>query len=172
MVCYILLKNKTPWIQNFVVEAHMEWPIVIIHVIKCRSPHTPLWLDIIMEKLKDLLNKPWHTFARGIFIVLRECLSTSCHLVYVSKVRHYYNIAACRLLLILICIVWNSLRAFHLGDMALFACHNDWRLGSFSIKRILKVIDTTTNGTVFEPQDRREDCLSIIIATFFDYIGF
>ena len=32
------------------------------------------------------------------------------------------------------CIGWTSLKTFRLGDMALFACHDDQRLGSFTIK--------------------------------------
>ena len=34
--------------------------------------------------------------------------------------------------------------------MALFACHNDWRLGSFSTKDTPMVLDTITNGIVYE----------------------
>ena len=35
--------------------------------------------------------------------------------------------------------------------MALFTCHNDQRLGSFSTKKALTVHDTIFNGIVYEP---------------------
>ena len=56
---------------------------------------------------------------------LSVCVSVTVlvatHLVYMSKVRRYT--VSCRLLKV--CIVWTSLKMFHLGDMASFACHND-----------------------------------------------
>ena len=52
------------------------------------------------------------------------------YLLYMSKVRQYT--VSCRLLNI--CIVWTSLKTFCSGDMASFACHDDRRLSSFSIK--------------------------------------
>ena len=37
--------------------------------------------------------------------------------------------------LLKVCIVWTLLETFHLGDTVSFACHDDWRLSSFSIKK-------------------------------------
>ena len=42
-------------------------------------------------------------------------------LAYMSEVRHHRVL--CRLLKI--CIVWTSLKTLCIGDMALFACHDD-----------------------------------------------
>ena len=55
-----------------------------------------------------------------------------------SKVRRY--IVSCRLLKT--CTVWTLLKTLGLGDMALFASHDDWRLGSFSTKYTPMVLDT------------------------------
>ena len=43
------------------------------------------------------------------------------YLVYMSKVKQHT--ASCRLLKI--CIMWTLLKVFRLGDMALFASHDD-----------------------------------------------
>ena len=69
------------------------------------------------------------------------------YLVYTSKVRWYR--VSCRLLNV--CIVWILLKTFCSGDMASFACHDDQRLGSFSTKHTPIVLDTITNGIVYEP---------------------
>ena len=47
-----------------------------------------------------------------------------------------------------------------LGDMALFASHNDWQLGSFLTKNIPMVLDTITNGIVYESLARSDDYLN------------
>ena len=56
----------------------------------------------------------------------------------------------------------GPLKTFCLGDMALFSCHDDHQLGSFSTKNTPMVLDTTTNGTVYEPLVRSDDCLTIL----------
>ena len=56
-------------------------------------------------------------------------------------------------------IVWTSLKMFCLGDMVLFACHDDWRLGSLPTKNTPMVLDTTTNDIVYEPLARSADYL-------------
>ena len=68
------------------------------------------------------------------------------YLVYMSKVRRHTE--TCRLLKIF--IVWTSVKMFRSGDMALFACHDDRRLVSYSIKSIPMILDTITNGVVYE----------------------
>ena len=37
-----------------------------------------------------------------------------------------------------------------LGDMALFACHDDWQLSALLTKNTPTVLDTTTHDTVYE----------------------
>ena len=46
------------------------------------------------------------------------------------------------------------MKTFSSGDMALFACHDDQRLGSFSTKNTPMVI---TNGIVYESLARSDD---------------
>ena len=77
------------------------------------------------------------------------------YLVYMSKVRQYT--VSCR-----ICIVWTSLKMFCSGDMASFACHDDRRLGSFSTKNTLMLLDMITNGSVYyyESLARSDDYLN------------
>ena len=85
------------------------------------------------------------------------CLSVTAlaatYLVYMSKVRRYR--VSSRLLQI--CIVWTSLKMFRSVDMALFACHNDRQLGSFWTKNTPMVLDTITNGIVYEALARSDD---------------
>ena len=57
-------------------------------------------------------------------------------------------------------IVWTLLKTFHLGDMASFACHDDGRLGSSSTKNTPMVLDTITNGTVYESLGRSDNYLN------------
>ena len=45
---------------------------------------------------------------------------------------------------------------FRSGDMVLFACHDDWQLGSFSTKNTPMVLDTITNDIVYEPLARSD----------------
>ena len=78
------------------------------------------------------------------------------YLVYMSKLRQHT--VSSRLLKI--CIVWTSLKTFHLGDMASFACHDDRQLSSFSTKSTPIVLDTITNGTVYEPLARSDNYLN------------
>ena len=78
------------------------------------------------------------------------------YLVYMSKVRQHT--ASCRLLKIH--IVWTSLKTFPSGDMALFACHDDQRLGSFSIKSTTMVFDTIRDGILYEQLARSDDYLN------------
>ena len=78
------------------------------------------------------------------------------YLVYMSKVR--WQIVSCRLLKI--CIVQTLLKTFPSGDMALFSCHNDWRLGSFSTRNTPKVLDRIRNRIVNEPLARSDDYLN------------
>ena len=75
------------------------------------------------------------------------------YLAYMSKVGRYT--VSCRLLKT--CIVWTPLKMFGSGDMVLFACHDDRRLGSFSTKNTPMVFDTITNGIVYEPLARSDD---------------
>ena len=56
--------------------------------------------------------------------VCLHVLLVATYLVYMSKVRSHT--VSCRLLKVH--TVWTSLKTFHSGDMALFACHNDRRL--------------------------------------------
>ena len=77
------------------------------------------------------------------------------YLVFMSKVRHHR--AHCRLLKI--CVVWTSLKMFCSGDMALFACHDDRRLGSLSTRNTPMVLDMTRNSNVYEPLARSDDYL-------------
>ena len=67
--------------------------------------------------------------------------------------------------------MWTLPKTFRSGDMALFACHYDQRLCSFSIKKTKQnapmVLDTITNDTVCEPLARSDDYL-LTRATFFD----
>ena len=78
------------------------------------------------------------------------------YLVYMSKVmRHTVSYR-----LLKICIVWTSLKTFHLGDMVSFACHNDRRLGFFSTKNTPMVLDTIRSGIVYEPLSRSDDCFN------------
>ena len=53
-------------------------------------------------------------------------------------------------------------QTLRLGDMALFACHDDRRLGSFSTKNTPMVLDTIGNGTVqvYEPLARSDNYLN------------
>ena len=44
-------------------------------------------------------------------------------------------------------------------SMVLFACHDDRRLDSFSIKNTPMVLDTITNGIIYEPLARIDDYL-------------
>ena len=46
---------------------------------------------------------------------------------------------------------------FRSVDMALFACHNDRQLGSFWTKNTPMVLDTITNGIVYEALARSDD---------------
>ena len=64
---------------------------------------------------------------------------------------------SCRLLKIY--ISYTVLKTFRLGDMALFACHDDQQLGSFSTKKTPMVFDTIRNGIVYEPLARCDDYL-------------
>ena len=75
------------------------------------------------------------------------------YLVHMSKARHYIVSYG----LLNICIVCTLLKMFHSGDMALSACHNDWRLGSFSTKNTPMVLDMITNGIAYEPLARSDD---------------
>ena len=52
------------------------------------------------------------------------------------------------------------LKMFHLGDMALFACHDDRRVGSFMTKNIPIVLDTITNDIVYEALAKSYDYLN------------
>ena len=56
--------------------------------------------------------------------------------------------------------MWTLLKTFDSGDMALFACHDDRRLDSFSIKNTPMVLETITNGTVYEPLARSDGYLN------------
>ena len=78
------------------------------------------------------------------------------YLVYMPKVKQ--STVSCRLLKIY--ITYTSLKMFHSGDMASVACHDDWRLCSFSIKNTPMVLDTITNGTVYEPLARSDNYLN------------
>ena len=95
-----------------------------------------------------------------VYVCVLVCLSVTTlvatYLVYMSKVRRH--IVSCRFLKI--CIVWTSLKMFCSEDMASFACHNDRRLGSFSTKSTVIVLDTTTNGTVYELLARCDNYLN------------
>ena len=82
-----------------------------------------------------MLIKPW-CMCEGygyvcvcVCVCVSVCLSVTVlaatYLVYMSKVRQHT----------VSCIVWTSLKTFPLGDMELFACHDDQRLGSFSTKK-------------------------------------
>ena len=88
------------------------------------------------------------------------CLSVTAlaatYLDYMSKVWRYT--VSCRLLEI--CIVWTLLKMFHLGDMVLFTCHDDQRLGSFSTKNTPIVLDMITNDIVYEPLASSDDYLN------------
>ena len=88
---------------------------------------------------------------------LSVCLSVialpATYMVYVSKVRRHT--VSCRLLKI--CIMWTLLKTFHSGDMAIFSCHDDWRLGSFSTKNTPMVLNTIRNGIVYGPLARSDD---------------
>ena len=42
-----------------------------------------------------------------------------------------------------------------------FACHDDRRLGSFSTKNTPILLDTITNGLVYEPLARIDDYLNL-----------
>ena len=59
---------------------------------------------------------------------------------------------------------------FHLGDMVLFACHDNRQFGSFSTKNTPMVLDTITNGIAYELLARNDDYLNR--ATYFDCLGF
>ena len=63
--------------------------------------------------------------------------------LYMSKVRRYA--VSCK-----ICIVWTLLTMLRSGDMASFTCRDDWRFSSFLTKHTPTVLDTITNGTVYE----------------------
>ena len=93
-----------------------------------------------------------------VYVCVCVCLSTTAltatYLVYMSNVRR----VSCRLLNI--CIVWTSLKTFHSRDMALIACHDDQRLGSFSTKNTPMVFDTITNCIVYEPLDKSDNTLN------------
>ena len=95
-----------------------------------------------------------------LYVCVCVCVSVTAlaatYLVYMSKVRRYT--VSCRLLQI--CIVWTSLKTFCSGDMASFACHDDRPLCSFSTKNTPMVLDTITNGTVYEPLGRSNDYLN------------
>ena len=102
------------------------------------------------------------TCARVMVIILcvsvSVCLSLCCHasgyiLAYVSKVRRHT--VSCRLLKVW--IVWTSLKMFPSGDMALSACHDDLRLGSFSTKNTPMVLDTIQSSI---PLARTDDYLN------------
>ena len=86
----------------------------------------------------------------------RVCVSVTAlaaiYLVYTSKM--WRHTVSCRLLKI--CIMWTSLKTFCLRDMASFACHNGWRLGSFWTKNTPMVLDTIRNGIVYEPLARSD----------------
>ena len=52
--------------------------------------------------------------------------------------------------------MWTSLKMFRSGDIALFACHDDQRLGS----NTPMVLDKITSGIVYEPLAKSDDCLN------------
>ena len=54
----------------------------------------------------------------------------------------------------------DLLKIFHSGDMALCACHDDRRLGSFSTKNTPMVLDMIKNGIVYESLARSDDYLN------------
>ena len=81
-----------------------------------------------------------------LFVYLSVTALAGIYLVYKSKVRRHS--VSCRHLKI--CIVWTLLKTFHSGDMVTFACNDDQGLGSFSTKNTPMVLDTITNGTVYE----------------------
>ena len=99
---------------------------------------------------------------RSVCVCICLCVSVTVlaatYLVYMSKVRWYT--VSCRLLKICTCIMWTSLKMFCLGDMASFACHDDWRLGSFLTKNTAKVLDMITNCIVYEQLTRNDNYLN------------
>ena len=56
--------------------------------------------------------------------------------------------------------LWTSLKMVCSEDMARFACHNDRRIGSFSTKNTPILLDTITNGLVYEPLARSDNYLN------------
>ena len=96
------------------------------------------------------------------FVCLSVCVCVSAtvlaatYLVHMSKVR--WHTVSCRLLTIY--IVWILLKTFPSGDMALYACHDDQRLSSFSTKNTPMVLDAITNGIVYEPLSRSDNYLN------------
>ena len=68
------------------------------------------------------------------------------YLVYMSKVR--CHVVSRRLLKP--CIVWTLLKTFRLGDMVLFAALSQQKITSM-------VLDTITNGIVYEPLAKNDN---------------
>ena len=56
-----------------------------------------------------------------------------------------------------------SLNTFRLGDVASFACHDDQQLGFFSTENTPVVLDTITNGIVYEPVARSRGVARIFV---------
>ncbi len=52
------------------------------------------------------------------------------------------------------------MKTFCSGDIMLFACHDDRRLGSFLTKNTPMVLDMITTGIVYEPLATSDDCLN------------
>ena len=88
-----------------------------------------------------------------VWVYVSVCLLPATYLVYMSKVKRHT--VSCRLLKTR--IVWTWLKTFPLGDVALFACHDDWWLGSFSIKYTPMILDTMRSGMIYEPLARSDN---------------
>ena len=54
-------------------------------------------------------------------------------------------------------------KMFCLGNMALFICHDDWRLSTFLIINTPMILHTSTSGIVYESLARRYDSLTFLI---------
>ena len=102
---------------------------------------------------------PWRMYEGygSRFVCVSICLSLTAlaatYLVYTYKMRRYT--VSCRFLQI--CIVRTLLKTFCSGDVALFVCHDDWRLSSFLTKTTPIILDRGTSGTVYEPLARSDD---------------
>ena len=118
----------------------------------CQATHTS-----VLSSISVLLSLS--TCMKVTVVVLCVCVSVTAlaatYLVYMSKVRQYT--VSCRLLKTY--IVWTPLKMFGSGYMALFACHDDWRLSSFSTKTHQWFL-TITQGIVYEPLGRNDDYLN------------